>query len=60
MSENISKIGIAAQDVVHDSSSKKKPFDEPKLTFIEPELVRHGDASKITKVEPGFFGTFVP
>jgi hypothetical protein len=33
----------------------KKPFEEPKLTFVEPKLTKHGDATKITG---GFFGTF--
>lgn len=36
----------------------KKPFDEPKLTFVEPRLTKHGDATRIT--QQGFFGTFVP
>ena len=36
----------------------KKPFEEPKLTFIEPKLTKHGDATKITG--GGFFGTFTP
>ncbi len=36
----------------------KKPFEEPKLTFIEPKLTRHGDVTKIT--QQGFFGTFSP
>jgi hypothetical protein len=35
------------------------PFEEPKLTFIEPKLTQHGDATKITQ-QNGFFGTFVP
>jgi len=37
----------------------KKPFEEPKLTFIEPKLTKHGDATKITG-GGGFFGTFIP
>jgi hypothetical protein len=35
------------------------PFEEPKLTFIEPKLTKHGDATQITQ-QNGFFGTFVP
>ena len=35
----------------------KKPFEEPKLTFVEPKLTKHGDATKITG-GGGFFGTF--
>ena len=37
----------------------KKPFEEPKLTFVEPKLTKHGDATKITG-GGGFFGTFTP
>lgn len=37
---------------------EKKAFDEPKLTFVEPKLTKHGDATKITG--QGFFGTFSP
>ncbi len=50
------------QDTIEPASevatAAKPPFEEPKLTFIEPRLVKHGDATKITK--NGFFGTFVP
>jgi hypothetical protein len=35
------------------------PFEEPRLTFIEPRLTKHGDATRITQ-QNGFFGTFVP
>lgn len=41
-----------------DGKVIKRPFEEPKLKFIEPELVKHGDATKLTK--QGFFGTFNP
>jgi hypothetical protein len=47
---------IEKQEVL-DGSENKKPFTEPKLTFIEPKLTKHGDATKITQ---GFFGTFTP
>ncbi len=39
------------------SSQVKKTFTEPKLTFIEAKLTKHGDATKITA---GFFGGFSP
>lgn len=39
------------------ASQTRKPFAEPKLTFIEPKLTKHGDATKITG---SFFGTFTP
>jgi len=35
------------------------PYEEPKLTFIEPKLTKQGDATKITK-QGGFFGSFTP
>jgi hypothetical protein len=35
---------------------EKKIFEEPRLSFIEPKLTKHGDATKIT----GFFGPFSP
>ena len=35
----------------------KVPFIEPKLRFIEPKLVKHGD---VTKVTHGFLGSFHP
>ena len=37
----------------------KKPFTEPRLTFIEPKLTKHGDVTKVT-AENGFFGGFSP
>ena len=37
----------------------KKPFEEPKLRFIEPKLTKHGDATKITGGGE-FFGSFSP
>ena len=42
-----------------ESAQTKRHFTEPKLTFIEPKLTKHGDATKITGTN-GFFGTFVP
>lgn len=48
-----------AESLVPTSTDKsKKPFQEPKLEFIEPKLVKHGDATELTK--QGFFGTFTP
>ncbi len=39
-----------------DFSQGKKAFTVPKLTFVEPRLTKHGDATKITTG----FGTFFP
>jgi hypothetical protein len=38
-------------------AERKQPFTEPKLTFIEPKLVRHGGLEDVTA---GFFGTLYP
>lgn len=35
----------------------KQPWQEPKLTFIEPKLTKHG---KLEAVTAGFFGPFSP
>lgn len=38
-------------------SQNRKQFTEPRLTFIEPKLTKHGDATEITA---GFFGPVSP
>ncbi|MBE7444265.1 MAG: hypothetical protein HS132_03100 [Planctomycetia bacterium] len=58
MSENISAGHIGQEVKVVGDSQTKRHFTEPKLTFIEPKLTKHGDATKITG-NNGFFGTFV-
>jgi hypothetical protein len=35
----------------------KQPWQEPKLTFVEPKLIKHG---KLAEVTAGFFGGFTP
>ena len=42
---------------IKSESKEKQPFVEPKLTFVEPKLVKHGDVKDITA---GFFGGFYP
>ena len=45
-------------DLVTDAEVEgKEPFEEPKLTFVKPKLVRHGSVNEVTA---GFFGTFYP
>ena len=39
------------------SSPARKNFTEPKLKFIEPKLIKRGDATRITA---GFFESFTP
>ncbi len=38
-------------------NDEKKSFAEPKLSFIEPKLIKQGDATKITA---GHIATFYP
>ena len=35
----------------------KRPFVAPKLTFVKPELIRHGD---VTQVTAQFIGPITP
>lgn len=39
-------------------TTDKKPWQEPKLAFIEPKLTKHGKLEKLTG--EGFFGGFTP
>lgn len=59
MLEKISAGHIDQEVTGLNASQTRKPFAEPKLTFIEPKLTKHGDATKITGTN-GFFGTFTP
>ncbi len=57
MSEKQSVGRIAKRVDGSGSGQAKRDFAEPKLTFIDPKLTKHGDATKITA---GFAGTFFP
>ena len=39
-------------------SSGKKPWQEPKLAFVEPKLTKHGALEEVTG--QGFLGAFTP
>jgi hypothetical protein len=39
-------------------SNGKKPWQEPKLVFVEPKLIKHGELVQLTGVS--FFGEFEP
>ena len=58
MLENISAGHIDHKAKGLDSSQTRKAFAETKLTFVEPKLIKHGDATEITAA--GFFGQFSP
>jgi hypothetical protein len=50
----------AAQEtsnVTASSAPEKQPWQEPKLAFVEPKLISHGELKNVTG---GFFGTFNP
>ncbi len=38
----------------------RRPWEEPKLAFIEPKLNKHGNLEKVTGDPNGFFGDFSP
>ncbi len=57
MSEKHSAGRIGNEENGLGSSQTKRDFAEPRLTFIEPKLTKHGDATKITA---GFIGAFSP
>jgi hypothetical protein len=41
-----------------DPTLNKRPWQEPKLTFVEPTLTKHGTLQELTG--QGFFGGFSP
>ena len=56
ISKNASQAQAAS--AAQETQAADKPlFTEPKLTFVEPKLVKHGDMADVTF---GFFGTFYP
>jgi hypothetical protein len=46
-----------ARQEVFSRSGEKKPWQEPKLAFIKPKLIKHG---KLEEVTGQFFGAFTP
>jgi hypothetical protein len=43
---------------VRTQAETKRAWQEPKLEFVEPKLVKQGEMKQITA--QGFIGTFVP
>lgn len=39
-----------------DARGDRQTWEEPRLQFVEPRLVKQGEMKRVT----GFFGTFVP
>ena len=56
MSDKISVEQRDLQEKRLDTSQTNRPFTQPKLTFVEPELTKYGDATKVS----AFVGTFYP
>ena len=52
--------GRPGPETPEDLPADKKPWEEPKLTFVEPKLTRHGSLEKLTGMPNGFFGGFSP
>lgn len=39
---------------------ERQPFEEPRLSYVQPKLREHGKVEEITLESGGFFGTFSP
>jgi hypothetical protein len=48
-----------ADEPTSSPSAGKKPWQEPKLAFVEPKLTNHGTLEEVTGQAP-FFGGFTP
>jgi hypothetical protein len=46
-----------AGEAAADSPRGQQAWEEPKLTFLEPKLTKHGTLEDVTA---GFMGTFTP
>jgi hypothetical protein len=49
---------VATDDAQAAPVAERGTWQEPKLTFVEPVLVKQGEMKQITT--QGFFGTFAP
>jgi hypothetical protein len=47
----------AVQDDMSRAANGSQPWEEPKLTFIEPKLTKHGQLEEVTAA---FFAGFTP
>jgi hypothetical protein len=52
--------GQGQEGAAAETASSKQPWQEPKLTFVEPTLTAHGPLAEVTGAVPGFFTTFTP
>jgi hypothetical protein len=51
------KSGQEARNAPAEAVASALPWEEPKLTFIEPRLTKHGQLEVVTAA---FFGGFTP
>jgi hypothetical protein len=51
------KPGPETQGVPAEATPGRQAWEEPKLTFIEPKLTKHGQLEEVTAA---FFGGFTP
>lgn len=45
-------------NVTPSASPEKQPWVKPQVTFVKPQLTKHGGLAKVTG--QGFFGAFSP
>ena len=45
------------EKTVIGAAENRKPWQEPKLDFVEPKLTKHGELAEVTGQ---FFGSFTP
>ena len=55
--EHLGEQGQRERGATADRASGLQPWEEPRLAFIEPKLIKHG---KLEEMTAGFFGTFTP
>jgi hypothetical protein len=58
MSDPHDKNDRVGDDVTGSHTETRRPWQEPKLEFVEPKLVKQGEMKETTG--QGFIGTFVP
>jgi hypothetical protein len=55
--EHLGEQGQREYGAMEDLTSGQQPWEEPRLTFIEPKLTKHG---KLEEMTAAFFGGFTP
>lgn len=53
------KTVLSARESTPAGKPTKQPFVEPKLTWVEPELIQQGELTAAAQ-SGGFFGSFSP